>query len=181
MRRASFSLVRMIALAATFLAAAGVALQNSMARTSGQKDERVQWPALKRYEAMSIPADNPMTAAKGELGKQLYYDPRLSGEGSRACYSCHLAEHGLTDGRPTAIGAYGVRLPRSSPTLWNIGYHSEFYWDGRSKSLEAQAKAAWSGGNMGATGKDGRPSLEEICAKLNRIPGYRGQFQAVFG
>lgn len=140
-----------------------------------------KWPELKGYEEMKILADNPMSKAKVELGKQLYYDTRLSGDGTRACYSCHLKEHGLTDGKPKAVGAYGVNLPRSSPTLWNIGYHAEFYWDGRSKSLEAQAKAAWSGGNMGATGKDGKPSMGDICAKLNQIEGYRKQFQAVFG
>ncbi len=157
----------------------------SVALAGAQRDaknvEPVEWPEIKKYEAMKIPADNPMTVARVELGKQLYYDSRLSGDGSRSCYSCHLAEHGLTDGKPTAIGAYRIALPRSSPTLWNIGYHAEFYWDGRSKSLEAQAKAAWSGANMGASGKDGRPSMEEICAKLNQIPSYRKQFQDVFG
>ena len=140
----------------------------------------VEWPEIRGYEAMKIPADNPMTPAKVELGKQLYYDTRLSGDGSRACYSCHLRENGLTDGKPTAVGAYGVSLPRASPTLWNIGYHSQYYWDGRSNSLEAQARAAWSGGNMGATGQEGRPSLDDICARLNQIAGYRRQFQAVF-
>jgi cytochrome c peroxidase len=140
----------------------------------------VVWPEIRGYEAMRIPADNPMTPAKVELGKQLYYDTRLSGDGSRACYTCHLRENGLTDGRPTAVGAYGVNLPRASPTLWNIGYHAEYYWDGRSNSLEAQARAAWAGGNMGATGQEGRPSLDDICARLNQIAGYRSQFQAVF-
>jgi cytochrome c peroxidase len=138
-------------------------------------------PELAGYAAMKIPADNLMTRAKVELGKQLYYDERLSGDGSRSCYSCHLAENGLTDGKPKAIGAYNAELPRSSPTLWNIGYHEHFYWDGRSGSLEAQAKAAWSGGNMGASGKDGRPSLDDICKKLDAIEGYRKQFQDVFG
>ena len=146
-----------------------------------QKAAASPWPELKSYEEMKIPADNPMTAVKVELGKQLYYDKRLSGDGSRACYSCHLAENGLTDGLPTAIGAYNLKLTRSSPTMWNIGYHKEFYWDGRAKSLEAQAKAAWAGGNMGAAGKDGKPSPEDICKKLDTIEGYRKQFQDVFG
>lgn len=143
--------------------------------------EQPQWPELKLYEAMKIPADNPMSPAKVELGTQLFYDARLSGDGSRSCYSCHLAEKGLTDGLPTAVGAYGAQLPRSSPTLWNIGYHTAFYWDGRSPSLETQARAAWTGGNMGASGKDGRPSVDDICARLNKIEGYRNQFEAVFG
>jgi cytochrome c peroxidase len=137
-------------------------------------------PSLAAYEAMAIPADNPMTLAKVELGKQLYYDKRLSGDGTLACYSCHLKENGLTDGKPTAIGAFGVDIKRAAPTMWNIGYHKEWYWDGRAKTLEGQAKAAWSGGNMGATGKDGKPSMDDICGKLNQIAGYKNQFQKVF-
>ena len=148
--------------------------------TETAKEEKFEAPSIPGYEAMVIPADNPMTAAKVELGKQLFYDKRLSGDNSRACYSCHMKENGLTDGKPTAVGAYEAKLPRSSPTLWNIGYHSKFYWDGRSDSLEKQAVAAWRGGNMGATAKDGHPSAEEICAKLNQIPGYKQAFQRVF-
>jgi len=168
--------------AATMLLVAGALLTLAACKQEVKKaEEPVKWPELPGYAAMVIPADNPMTRARVELGKQLYYDQRLSGDGSRSCYSCHLVENGLTDGKPRAIGAYGVELPRSSPTLWNIGYHSQFYWDGRSGSLEAQARAAWAGGNMGASGKDGHPSLDEICARLNQIAGYRKQFQEVFG
>ncbi len=129
---------------------------------------------ISAYEAMTIPADNPMTPEKVALGRQLYYDMRLSGDGSRSCYSCHVCEKGLTDGLPTAIGAFEKQLTRSSPTLWNIGYHSEFYWDGRASSLEGQALAAWKGGNMGASNAD------EIVATLNGIEGYKSQFQNVF-
>jgi len=144
-------------------------------------EESPTFPALARYEAMSIPADNPMTADKVELGQQLYYDTRLSGDGQRSCYSCHLPEHGLTDGRPLAIGAFDRTLTRSSPTMWNIGYHSAWYWDGRAATLEGQAQAAWRGGNMGASGNDGAPSMTDVCATLNGIDAYRTQFEAVFG
>jgi len=130
---------------------------------------------IKRFEAMGIPTDNPLTLAKAKLGRQLYYDYRLSGDGSRSCYSCHVVEHGLTDGLPTAVGAYEKKLTRSSPTLWNIGYHSEFYWDGRANSLEKQAEAAWTGGNMGAK------NVDSVVAVINGIEGYRTQFQQVFG
>jgi cytochrome c peroxidase len=128
---------------------------------------------LAGYEAMPIPADNPMTPEKVALGRQLFFDERLSVDGSRSCYSCHVCEHGLTDGLPKAIGAQNKQLPRSSPTLWNIGYHKEFYWDGRSPSLEKQALAAWTGGNMGA-------KADEIVVKLNALQGYKAQFQKVF-
>jgi cytochrome c peroxidase len=142
---------------------------------------QVQPPSIPGYELMRVPADNPMTQAKIDLGKMLYYDKRLSGDGSRACYSCHLKEHGLTDGKPTAVGAYDAKLPRASPTLWNIGFHQAYYWDGRSPSLERQAMAAWTGGNMGVTGKEGRPAAKDIAAKLNEIPGYKTAFQKAFG
>ena len=143
--------------------------------------EKVTWPAIANYQEMAIPADHPMTTAKVELGKQLYYDKRLSGDGSRACYSCHVKEKGLTDGLPTAVGAYEAKLTRSAPTMWNVGYYNALYWDGRSPALEKQVIGAWSGGNMGATGKDGRPSPDEVAAKLDQIAGYKKQFEAVFG
>ena len=130
---------------------------------------------LASYEAMPVPADNPMTPEKVALGRQLFYDERLSIDGSKSCYSCHVCEHGLTDGLPKAIGPGNKQLPRNSPTLWNIGYHKEFYWDGRSDSLEKQAVAAWKGGNMGAGEKTG-----EIAAKINALQDYRTQFQKVF-
>jgi cytochrome c peroxidase len=130
---------------------------------------------LAGYEAMPIPADNPMTPEKVALGRQLFFDERLSIDGSRSCYSCHVCEHGLTDGLPKAIGAGNKQLTRSSPTLWNIGYHKEFYWDGRSNSLEAQAMAAWQGGNMGVGDK-----TVEIVAKINALQGYKTQFRKVF-
>ncbi len=131
-------------------------------------------PQLTTYEPMTIPEDNQMTPEKVALGRQLFFDERLSGDGSRSCYSCHVCEKGLTDGLAKSVGAFDKQLPRSSPTLWNIGYHKEFYWDGRSPSLEKQAMAAWTGANMGA-------NAEEIAAKLNSIRGYRTQFEKVFG
>lgn len=139
-----------------------------------------QFPEVPNYEPMKVPADNPMTVAKVELGKQLYYDKRLSGDGSHACYSCHLKEKGLTMGVALGTGPYGAKLTRSAPTMWNVGYLENIYWDGRAPSLERQVMGAWTGANMGASGKDGRPSPDDIAKKLNAIPGYRSQFQAVF-
>lgn len=140
-----------------------------------QKATPAPLPAVPEgFEPMEIPAVNPMTAEKVALGKQLFFDQRLSGDGSRSCYSCHVCEHGLTDGLPVSIGAFGKKLTRNSPPLWNIGYHKQFYWDGRSPSLEKQAMAAWTGTNMGA-------KADEIAKTLDGIPGYREQFEKVFG
>src|SRR6185436_8144504 len=129
---------------------------------------------LTTYAPMEIPADNPLTPEKVALGRQLFFDERLSGDGTRSCYTCHVCEKGLTDGLAKAVGSFNKQLPRSSPTLWNIGYNKEFYWDGRSPSLEKQAMAAWTGANMGA-------KADEIAAKINALQGYHAQFQKVFG
>ncbi len=140
-----------------------------------------EWPEVAGYTAMEVPADNPMTEEKVALGKQLYYDQRLSGDGQRSCYGCHLQENGLTDGRPVAIGAFDKTLTRSSPTMWNVGYYAALYWDGRSTALEKQVQGAWSGGNMGASGQNDAPSIEDISAQLNEIPEYREQFESIYG
>jgi len=141
-------------------------------KVSFQPDLRPIPAPLARYEPMAnYPSDQAMVA----LGRQLFFDKRLSVDGSRSCYACHVCEKGLTDGLPKAIGAGNKQLTRSSPTLWNIGYHKEFYWDGRSKALEAQGKAAWTGGNMGAKDHEA-----EIVGKINAFPGYKEQFQKLF-
>lgn len=152
-----------------------IACNSNVKETTGTFTPEIQPlpPQLATYEAMTIPADNPLTPEKVALGRQLFFDERLSVDNSRSCYSCHVCEKGLTDGLPKAIGAANKQLPRSSPTLWNIGYHKEFYWDGRSPSLEKQALAAWTGANMGA-------KADEVVAKLNALEGYKSQFQKVF-
>jgi cytochrome c peroxidase len=88
-------------------------------------------------------------------------------------------EKGLTDGLALGKGAFGKPLTRSAPTLWNIGYHAEWYWDGRSKALEGQALAAWKLANMGGKDKDKDEINAAILAKLNAA--YKDQFQKVFG
>lgn len=149
--------------------------------TAEEAPEAAFPPQLPGYAAMEVPADNPMTEAKVELGKMLYYDKRLSGDGVRSCYGCHLKEHGLATDDKLAIGAFDKTLTRNVPTMWNVGYHDKWYWDGRAGALESQVKGAWGGGNMGASGKDGVPSMEDRAAELMEIPAYAEKFQAVFG
>ncbi len=168
-----YLLLSALTLIAVFVVACS---SNTTETTASFKPEIEPLPAqLSTYEPMTIPADNPMTEEKVALGKQLFFDERLSIDQSKSCYSCHLCENGLTDGLPKAIGALNKQLPRSSPTLWNIGYHKEFYWDGRSPSLEKQAMAAWVGGNMGVGDK-----VDEVVGRINALQGYREQFQKVF-
>jgi cytochrome c peroxidase len=129
-------------------------------------------------EPPPVPADNPMSAAKVALGHALFMDKRLSGDGSRSCYSCHQNELGAADGRALALGAGDQPLTRNTPTIWNVGYHANgLYWDGRAPTLEAQATGALAGGNMGV-GKEG---LEAKAKEIGALPEYAAQFVAVFG
>ncbi|MEY8875365.1 MAG: MbnH family di-heme enzyme [Leptothrix sp. (in: b-proteobacteria)] len=73
-------------------------------------------------------ADNPTTAAKVELGRFLFYDPRLSGNGRQSCSSCHQQDKAFTDGRPTAIGSTGQSHPRNSQSLVNVVYNATLTW-----------------------------------------------------
>ena len=126
--------------------------------------------------AVPIPAENPMTEAKVALGHQLFFDARLSVDGSRSCYSCHMNENGNGGAEATAIGAADRPLTRHSPVIWNVAYMPRFYWDGRSGSLEAQAMGAWGGGNMGV----GADNLDAKAAEVGAIAGYAEQFAAIF-
>ncbi|MFK8014001.1 MAG: cytochrome-c peroxidase [Gammaproteobacteria bacterium] len=85
------------------------------------------------------PKNNAITAARVELGKQLFFDPRLSGDGSIACATCHNPALGWSDGRQTGIGFGGTVLHRASPTVINTAYNRLQMWDGRERSLESQA------------------------------------------
>lgn len=91
-------------------------------------------------KAVQQPADNPASAAKIRLGKKLFFDPGLLGaDSSLSCNSCHNLSTAGVDGKAVSRGQHGRHTYRSTPTLWNIGFQTVLYWDGRSPSLEAQA------------------------------------------
>ncbi len=75
-----------------------------------------------------VPADNPMSAEKVDLGRHLFYDKRLSGNGTTSCGSCHMPSRAFTDGRATAVGSTGQATDRSAPTLANVAYNRTFAW-----------------------------------------------------
>jgi cytochrome c peroxidase len=116
-------------------------------------------------------------AEKIALGHALFFDKRLSVDGTRACYSCHLNEDGNGGHDPLAIGPGDKPLTRHSPVIWNVGYFkNSLYWDGRAATLEDNAKAAWGGGNMGV----GKENLEKKAAEIGKIAGYKKLFAAAF-
>ena len=88
---------------------------------------------------MPQPEDNPATEAGVELGRRLFFDPILSRDSSVSCASCHRPELAFTDGEALSVGINGERTLRSSMSLVNIGFQTEFFWDGRSGSLEEQS------------------------------------------
>lgn len=93
------------------------------------KKQGYVWRLPEGFPVPRIPVDNPMTTEKVELGRLLFYDPRLSGDGTIACATCHQPEHAFTDGRGQAIGIGGSIHPRSAMTLTNVAYNVTLGWD----------------------------------------------------
>ena len=132
---------------------------------------------LQPMPALELP-DDPKRDAKVALGHALFFDQRLSVDGSRKCYSCHMNEQGTGGKDPIAIGAGDKPLTRHSPVLWNAGYwKGAYYWDGRAKTLEDQVKGAWAGGNMGV----GKDNLDAKAKELGKLKGYQELIAAAFG
>ncbi|MEW4526518.1 cytochrome-c peroxidase [Maioricimonas sp. JC845] len=121
------------------------------------------------------PKDNKPTPEKIQLGKQLYFDPRLSRDSTISCASCHDPAKGFSNGEQFATGVRGQVGGRNSPTIINSAFNRFQFWDGRSGSLEEQAL----GPIQNPIEMD--MTLEEVVERLNGIEGYRAQFQKVFG
>ena len=124
---------------------------------------------------MKVPENNPLTGEKIELGKQLYFDKRLSRDNSVSCASCHDPQKGWSNGERFAEGIRGQVGGRSAPTIVNAGYQYFQFWDGRAQHVEGQALGPIQNPiEMDLT-------LPELVEKLNKIPGYQEQFRKVFG
>jgi cytochrome c peroxidase len=122
-----------------------------------------------------IPSTNLNYQAKIELGKQLYFDGRLSKNGQISCAFCHNPFTGFADPRQTSIGIGGGVGGRQASTVFNTAYNDTQFWDGRAGSLEEQAIGPIQNPiEMGET-------HENVVKKLGRIKGYQQQFRAVFG
>ena len=119
-----------------------------------------------------IPADNPQTPDKVALGKLLFFDPRLSGNNTVACATCHQGPKGLSDGLARSIGVNG-ELSRNAPTVWNAAYMRTLHSDGGRASLEDQVDKAIPGFAMGQP----YPALFD---ELGAVPEYRQRFDRVF-
>ncbi|MBB3047231.1 cytochrome c peroxidase [Litorivivens lipolytica] len=112
--------------------------------------------------------------AEIDLGRLLFFDPVLSGDGSVSCASCHQPDKGFTDGRALSRGIHGQIAERSAPSLWNVGFLDTLFWDGRAKSLEEQMLGPlYAEHEMGNT-------PEQLMASLSANPTYVKLFKQAF-
>ena len=124
---------------------------------------------------MKYPRDNPWSQEKENLGRMLYFDPRLSGSNWISCATCHNPALGFSDGLPRAIGNGQQELGRNSPTVINSGYFEAQFWDGRVNSLEVQAL-----GPIQAA-REMNQNMDALIKELNGITVYVQMFKIVFG
>jgi cytochrome c peroxidase len=122
------------------------------------------------------PPDNPQTPEKIALGQKLFFDGRLSADGSVACATCHDPARAFTDGRPASVGIHGRTGQRNSPTVLNALYNKTQFWDGRAKTLEEQATFP-----IFNPMEMGQPSLDAAVATIAGIEEYKQAFPKVFG
>ena len=134
--------------------------------------------ALEQFKPLpsTVPnvADNPTSPAKVDLGRALFFDPRLSASGVFSCYSCHNLTTGGDDNRETSIGHGWQKGPRNSPTVLNAVLNEAQFWDGRADDLKAQAKGPIQAGVEMANTPD------NVVVTLNSMPQYVDKFSAAF-
>jgi cytochrome c peroxidase len=134
-----------------------------------------KYPTLATLPPVPVPADNPMSPEIVELGKKLFWDGRLSGNGEMGCVACHQPDLGWGTGGPISFGYPGTQHWRNSQTILNSAYYNKLFWEGSVTSLESQAPAAAGGGVAG----NGDGSMMEM--KLRFVPEYVAEFKKIFG
>jgi cytochrome c peroxidase len=121
------------------------------------------------------PADNPYSPDKAELGRALFFDPRLSQDSKVSCANCHMPKYAFGDGLKVSEGFQGQTGRRNAPTVINRAYSLAQFWDGRAATLEEQVKGPIENPvEMALT-------LDAAVERLRRIPGYAAWFERVFG
>jgi cytochrome c peroxidase len=121
------------------------------------------------------PADDPLSEAVARLGRQLFFDPRLSRTGTVSCASCHDPAHAFADPRPVSQGVDGQRGTRNAPALVNLAWSESFFWDGRAATLEEQV------GMPIANPIEMDSFVADAVARLGAVPAYARAFVDAFG
>ena len=122
-----------------------------------------------------IPSDNPMSAAKIKLGEALYFDKRLSADGTVSCATCHDPASAFADRNATAVGVRSSTGTRNAPTVLNVMFSSTFFWDGRARSLEDQVMQP-----LVNPAEMGMQDYEAVVARVASVPAYVESFRRVF-
>jgi len=163
-------------------AALVLALAGALAvRVAGQSTASAayQWDLPPRVAAPRVPGSVSMTSARVALGRHLFYDTRLSGNGTQSCATCHVQERAFTDGRAQGVGSTGMRHPRGPMSLVNVAYRDALTWaDPNQRVLEEQALVPMLGDTpieLGMAGHEPR-----IHAEIGRDPSYQRLFPAAF-
>jgi cytochrome c peroxidase len=155
--------------------AVGVVLAALMIAAGGARGQAAGIRPLGPLPPVPVPADNPLTPAKVELGKLLFFDDRLSGDVSTPCFVCHRPDQGWGDGNDVSRGYPGTDHWRNSQTVINAAYYSKLFWAGEVTSLESQAVSAATGNVAG----NGDPLMME--ERLRQVPEYVRRFKEAFG
>ena len=134
---------------------------------------QVGFPAL--LYLWVIPADNPQTPEKVELGRKLFFDDRLSADGTVSCDHCHAPAKGFTDQLPTSMGIHHAFGQRNAPTVLNALFNTLQFWDGRAPTLEKQIE-----GPILNPIEMGNKNFDDVVAKVKAISDYQQSFKTVF-
>lgn len=126
-------------------------------------------------KTVPAPKTNPTTPEKVALGKQLFFDERLSGDNTMSCASCHVPEKAYTDGLALGKGHGQKSLSRNTPSLLNVGFLDSYFWDGRAASLEEQALGPIQ------SPEEMNQDLDELERELRAVPEYVEAFRKTFG
>src|SRR3989440_150958 len=124
----------------------------------------------------AVPSDNPQTPQKIALGEKLFFDGRLSVDGTVACSTCHDPAHAFAEARPVSIGIKGRVGQRNAPTILNALYNKTQFWDGRVKTLEQQAALP-----IANPSEMGQPNLDAAVAHIAKVSEYQQAFHDAFG
>ncbi len=165
---------RFVVLGAALLGAA-LGAASSFARGDGHaglhEKAREVFPPLPKNAGT---ADYPITPERVRLGQMLFFDPRISDDGTMSCSRCHQPSLYATDALPRSIAVHGHPLPRNAQTILNASIHTTMHWDGRFANVEEQAKNSLVGPGFG------NPDFPTAMARIKAIPGYAPMFRAAF-
>jgi cytochrome c peroxidase len=136
--------------------------------------DSVQGAGLGGTQTALPPHRDGFTPQQIDLGRYLFFDPVLSGDGSMSCASCHNPQRGFSDGLPRSVGIGGQEVGRAAPTLWNVAFLKKFFWDARATTLEEQMQGPlYAPDEMGNT-------PDRLLTTLNDIPAYQSLFAQAY-